>query len=234
LPVGGRGRVLDNNPLPINFREFTSASNDRIGQIPAGAIFDILEGPVCNENYNWYRASFAGIQGWIIEGNRNGYSTEPAPRPSAIDEANCRIAYYVANGRGCASEEARNLFIAYQRFERGFMVWRGDGDDFYILYDGGRYAYYHSETVAGLADNPISSNGRLLPGSGFGRVWGNTEAIREAIGWATENEFGADVTMQAGEANINGVTAPLFYLTLPDGRSIEVVLDGSSGWRQMN
>ncbi len=78
LVVGEQGRVLDEDPSPINMRSGPGTGNERIAQVPAGAFFDVLEGPLCEDGYFWYRINADGLDGWVAEGVPGSYFTEPA------------------------------------------------------------------------------------------------------------------------------------------------------------
>ena len=50
LIVGEQGRVTLGDPN--NVRDAAARSGNLIGEIPGGAIFDVLEGPVCADGFN--------------------------------------------------------------------------------------------------------------------------------------------------------------------------------------
>jgi len=78
LVVGGWGRVSTVPYLPNNIRSFASYSGGVIGQIPAGAAFSVLSGPICGENTAWFQVNYNGVVGWTVEGNGSTYWLEPA------------------------------------------------------------------------------------------------------------------------------------------------------------
>lgn len=45
--------------------------------MPGGAVFDILDGPVCAGPHYWYQVSYDGTTGWSTEGYRSTYWLEP-------------------------------------------------------------------------------------------------------------------------------------------------------------
>ena len=77
LVVGERGRVLSDPPFPNNVRNAPDSSATLIGQIPAGAEFDVLEGATCNDNAAWYRVRYGTLIGWTAEGLGDDYFVEP-------------------------------------------------------------------------------------------------------------------------------------------------------------
>ncbi len=105
---------------------------------------------------------------------------------------------------------------AYQLFENGFLIWRADTGridaftkDYSVGFDLNQYAY--------LPDNPVTDvppPNRVKPMFGFGKVWGNDTALRNALGWALGFE-------QAYQATF--VTAANSYVScvnLPDGHFV--------------
>lgn len=72
LYKGGSARVSDGEPN--NIRTSPESSTIR-GQIPAGQIASILDGPVCGSQLNkiWWRVTYNGIEGWTAESDTNEY-----------------------------------------------------------------------------------------------------------------------------------------------------------------
>jgi hypothetical protein len=75
LIVGGHGRVLPGTAN--NVRPEVGTDNDRIGQIPGGGEFLVLEGPICTEGYSWWRVDYNGLIGWTAEADSEDYWLEP-------------------------------------------------------------------------------------------------------------------------------------------------------------
>ncbi|MEO8396872.1 MAG: hypothetical protein ABI700_28010, partial [Chloroflexota bacterium] len=98
----------------------------------------------------------------------------------------------------CLPTREGTVQAAYEPFENGFMLWRADSGEVWMLEKSGVYVRY-SETVFGLMpDNPIPDvppTGRSSPANGFGRVWGNVEDVRKALGWALGPEVGYTMTV---------------------------------------
>lgn len=112
-------------------------------------------------------------------------------------------------------------YAAYQDYQRGFMIWRADNESIYVFYasdgsTGGSYSVYPINTYRNLPDNPFpdpAPSGLIKPGSGFGRIWGNTQHVRNSLGWAIANEQGYNTTV---------VLAGLVpqTMTLPNGGTV--------------
>lgn len=100
------------------------------------------------------------------------------------------------------------VYATAQRFEHGLMLWRSDTSYIWVLTDSGRVFKFPSSSYVSLPDNPFRG-GALRPINGFGRVWGNSAAVRAAIGAATMSELGFDMRI----VEQNGVT----YLRQLDG-----------------
>ena len=74
-----RARVSLSDPRPLNLRSGIGTVSDVITQIPAGAVFYVLEGPQCSQNYAWYRVEYNDRTGWIAEGDSTAYFVEVFP-----------------------------------------------------------------------------------------------------------------------------------------------------------
>ncbi|MCB9450753.1 MAG: SH3 domain-containing protein [Anaerolineaceae bacterium] len=72
-----RGRVLADDPRPLNLRSEPNTSSRRLTQIPSLGVFYVLQGPECNEEYAWYFVEYRGYEGWIAEGDLLSYYVEP-------------------------------------------------------------------------------------------------------------------------------------------------------------
>jgi hypothetical protein len=77
LILNERGRVLNEDPRPLNVRVRPGTSSSIVGRIEPSEIFLVLEGPECVETYNWYRVRYNSLEGWIAEGDLTSYFVEP-------------------------------------------------------------------------------------------------------------------------------------------------------------
>ena len=98
---------------------------------------------------------------------------------------------------------------AYQRFERGVMLWLEDGQWWedssviYVFYDEPS-PYYEAFTESTMppANAPTPNNeydppdGLFVPESGFGLLWRENSWIRQKIGWALAPEVAYTATVQ--------------------------------------
>ncbi len=118
------------------------------------------------------------------------------------------------------------VHTAYAPFAGGQMLWRGDTDTVYVLFNDGTWASYPNTWREGDPaftcgeENPLTT-----PVRGFGRVWCEHPDVRSALGAATAAEIGdSGSTVQEF---VNGT-----ILVAPFGRPF--VLVGEDGvWRRV-
>lgn len=77
LIVQERGRVLPDDPRPVNLREGPGTDTPVTAIMPVRSLFWVLDGPICNGGYSWFKIRYRGIDGWIAEGDRASYYVEP-------------------------------------------------------------------------------------------------------------------------------------------------------------
>lgn len=119
LRIGGQGIVLPG--LPNNLRSQPSRTGASLGRIPAGGIFDVLEGPRCANGITWWNVSYRGVRGWTAEAQGFDVFVEPyralvsTPRPTALPRATrvpAGVATTVPNlGNGSMSPAQAELYI---------------------------------------------------------------------------------------------------------------------------
>ena len=112
---------------------------------------------------------------------------------------------------------------AFQPFEGGYMVWRGDTRTIYVLFgDDSTWATYPDTWVEGdQVDTGEPPQGRAAPVRGFGKVWVN-ESLSDRLGWGLGTEQAYNLTIEEYLADGN---FPALGLNLPDG---SVVLLGET------
>jgi hypothetical protein len=77
LILAERGRVLADDPRPINVRSGPGTNYRILGRIEIDQLFLVLDGPECSEQYAWYRVRYADLEGWLAEGDSTNYYVEP-------------------------------------------------------------------------------------------------------------------------------------------------------------
>jgi hypothetical protein len=101
---------------------------------------------------------------------------------------------------GCPVDQPRAVFLAFQLYRRGRMVWREDTRQIYVLLTDGRWSVFddtwdETEPESGYYPPPPNL---VEPKRGFGKVWrdqlGGPDA---AISWAVAEEIGVEGAWQS-------------------------------------
>jgi len=89
------------------------------------------------------------------------------------------------------------IYVAEQRFEQGWMFWLQPVGQIWVLSvndDNERtWAIYSDTFVEGEVEiDPqiVPPEGMFQPVRGFGKLWRENPEVREALGWALDNELG--------------------------------------------
>lgn len=77
LMPGRQGRVSNLTPDPNRVRAEPDAQAEILGEIPAGAYFDVLEGPTCAADGAWFKVRYETLEGWMKEGSSTEYWVMP-------------------------------------------------------------------------------------------------------------------------------------------------------------
>lgn len=103
----------------------------------------------------------------------------------------------------CPQETALLSASAEQQFEHGVMIWVGEEDLIYVLYDDTVYTdgwdAFTDEWQEGDPDEDpsiIPPPGFYQPQRGFGLVWREQLMVRDRLGWAVAPEAGGDTAVQ--------------------------------------
>ena len=89
----------------------------------------------------------------------------------------------------CPATQAKNVDTAFQSFEKGMMVWRGDTRKIYVLFNDGTWQALDDTWQDG--DNvgtDSAPQGLIKPERGFGKVWFQIAGV-SVLGWATSLVF---------------------------------------------
>jgi len=111
----------------------------------------------------------------------------------------------VLSALGCPTNEPQQTWAAEERFEHGRMFWQHDTDLVHILdYDGGAYWLEEDQYIEGDPEDACpevgdAPGGLFKPVRGFNWHWCNTAGVRDALGWAVENELGYEAVWQEFE-----------------------------------
>ena len=128
----------------------------------------------------------------------------------------------------CPVGEATQVAGAFQSFQGGYMFWRGDTGEIYVLLAGGfpslqRYqdTWAEGETFD-VGESPPA--GLYQPVRGFGKVWATQPGVRNQLGWATAEERGYTMTVQRSGAYKYARTYFSTYPAAPfNGRVVYIV-----------
>lgn len=100
----------------------------------------------------------------------------------------------------CPVNQSHSHEAASQDFERGYLLWRIEPDQVYVMYDDGRLGIYPMSVYPeSVRQNPPGGDPSIQPPAGFqqpvrgfGLIWRDNSEVREGIGWALEGEARAD------------------------------------------
>lgn len=97
LTVGSQARVTVWPDLPNRIRNNYTFTATVVGQIPAGAAFQVSGGPACSSGVHWWYVTYNGVSGWTAEGNG---STTYWLEPVGITPACALIPRLTIGGQG--------------------------------------------------------------------------------------------------------------------------------------
>lgn len=131
-----------------------------------------------------------------------GITFVPTTTAGSLSEDGCTVPYPFARAwsasdtaqaaLGCPTGLPYEATGAVQVFERGFMLWRSSDRRILVVADSGSWYLVPDTFVEGQMEEDPGINppaNRLEPIRGFGKVWRETPAIREALGWALAEEM---------------------------------------------
>jgi hypothetical protein len=142
-------------------------------------------------------------------------ATTPPPTPTATPARSpytpgkSFVPHYdpLADRLGLPTANETAVGGAYQAFEHGWMLWRGDTRTVYVLFDENPLVWYAFADgwVDGMepGGGPAEQAGLYLPKRGFGKVWGENPDVQRRLGFAlTENETGGTIAIQPFERGL--------------------------------
>jgi hypothetical protein len=111
---------------------------------------------------------------------------------------------------------------AWEFFEGGQMLWRGDLHQIYVLHQAGVWRVYDDNWREGdlvWDADIIPPVGFYQPVRGFGLVWREETGVRDMLGWATAEESSFSAAFQPFERAlfIADDTTPRLWALLSDG-----------------
>jgi hypothetical protein len=127
-------------------------------------------------------------------------TTTPTPCLLAPAEVFARAWIEAKERIGCPVNRGDIIWSAEELFERGYMFWRKDIDRIYVIYDD--YTWQDFADIWYEGDPEYScpeiapSTSPPTPKLGFGKIWCVKPGVRDKLGWALEEEKGADRWVQ--------------------------------------
>jgi len=110
------------------------------------------------------------------------------------------------------------IYVAEQRFEDGWMFWLQPVGQLWVLTidetNQGIWSVYEDTFVDGeieIDPEIVPPEGFLQPERGFGKLWRDNPEVRNAIGWAVEEELGHTTRYEyhaGGTVNANNEYVP--------------------------
>ncbi len=122
----------------------------------------------------------------------------------------------------CPATQAKNVDTAFQSFEKGMMLWRGDTRKIYVLFNDGTWQALDDTWQEGdnVGTDP-APQGLVKPEHGFGKVWFQIAGV-SVLGWATADETSYKATWEMYPLVDANQMALVPHFTLPDGRIITI------------
>jgi hypothetical protein len=156
---------------------------------------------------------------WLIATGAAGEQTTASDTVSVV----CSYSYFFQPGPTvCPVGPASEIPAAFQAFEGGYMLWRGDTREIWVLANAGWVQRYTDTWVEGeTIDIEDPPSGRYAPERGFGKVWVENPVVRRTLGWALALEQGYTMTMQLSSA-VNGLQYTFFTWPV-DSRVLQIV-----------
>ncbi|MBV8087607.1 MAG: hypothetical protein JO247_22595 [Chloroflexi bacterium] len=114
---------------------------------------------------------------------------------------------------------AHGAVVAVEPFERGFMIYRDDTKQDYVLSQDKTFKVYPDTWVEG--QNPdlagkAPDGVKLVPGRGFGWLWASDPDVRNTLGYAVGKEMGLTASV-SGDGASTTIRADAVYILHKDG-----------------
>ena len=124
-----------------------------------------------------------------------------------------------------------SVSAAYQPFENGVMVWRGDTRQIYVLFNDGTYQTAADTWVEGetFDDGRTPPEGRIAPARGFGKLWFTNSSVQQRLGWATAEEQSYSTPLETHKYIESRAEFTSTVFRLPDDRV--AILQQGDRWR---
>lgn len=116
--------------LPNRLREQPSLNSRELTNVPGGAVFYVLDGPVCDPvGIAWWQISYNGITGWTGEGQGNVYWLEPYA-------AGCAMSPRLIAGKSGQVTVGLPNTLRSQPGSWGTSIGQIPGGEYFVVVDG--------------------------------------------------------------------------------------------------
>jgi hypothetical protein len=137
VSVGDIGRITPG--VSNNMRSDAGTSYSNVGQIPAGATFNVIGGPRCNDGYRWWQVNYNGVSGWTADGVVGDIWIEGTDRHVVIATVTI-TSRQVASPSASTAPDVEILQPSDGRFRTAWNYLTGQGitdavDDFAFFYE---------------------------------------------------------------------------------------------------
>ncbi len=103
----------------------------------------------------------------------------------------------VAGNPACPLQAVEYIFVAWQPFERGVMLWLSNTRQIWVMTGDHRLRIVDDDYQEGdPTPAAVAPDGLETPKRGFGRVWELLGGADGPLGWATGDEYGYDAGWQ--------------------------------------
>lgn len=169
-----------------------------------------------------------------IPSSNPGVVPIPTAVGAVVPAQNCSIPWFFAQviPAYCALNPPLVSPGAFLQFQNGLMLWVGQQDAIYVLFDSANYPrwqVYNDTYVDGIPDTDPAFNNAppntWQPTRGFGLLWRSQQMLRDRLGWAVTAEETSFTTQVQIASNGN------IFLAEPRGGVYSLVAD-SSDWKR--
>jgi hypothetical protein len=135
----------------------------------------------------------------------------------------------------CPQNPALPSAGAEQHFEHGIMIWVGEENHIFVLFEDGnspQWNAYQDEWSPGMLESDPTLSpppGLMQPVRGFGFVWREQPGVKDRLGWATNQETAYTTALQrTSYAKYNET-----YIRALDGQFWRLLAE-RSGWEKIS
>jgi hypothetical protein len=145
-----------------------------------------------------------------LDGGRDAFvlklGVTPTPCPLAPAEVFARAWIGARERLGCPVNQGDIILSAEESFENGYMFWREDTDRIYAIYEDHTWQdfadiWYEGDPEFSCPEIAPSTS-PPTPKRGFGKIWCVKPGVRDKLGWALEEEKGANRWVQDFERGV--------------------------------